>query len=123
MIARLLEKSLKTDLVAGKVWMLFGARRVGKTSLIREFLRKKETTERWFSGQGEDAAVSQLLSSCSAERLRLAFAEFDGVFIDEAQSVPNAGVALKLLVDTLPHLKVIVTGSSAFHLGQSSDNR
>ncbi|RRJ94302.1 ATP-binding protein [Opitutaceae bacterium TAV4] len=119
MIARLLEKSLKTDLVAGKVWMLFGARRVGKTSLIREFLRKKETTERWFSGQGEDAAISQLLSSCSAERLRLAFAAFDGVFIDEAQSVPNAGVALKLLVDTLPHLKVIVTGSSAFHLGQS----
>ena len=117
MIPRFIGKSLNSDLAAGKVWMLFGARRVGKTSLVKEFL--SETNERWFSGQGEDAAVSQLLSACSAERFRLAFGEFDGVFIDEAQSVPDSGKALKLLVDTLPHLKVIVTGSSAFHLSQS----
>lgn len=117
MIPRLLKNTLKSDIVVGKVWMLFGARRVGKTSLVREFL--SESNERWFTGQDEDSAVSQLLASRSAERLRLAFGQFDGVFIDEAQCVPEAGLALKLLVDTLPRLKVIVTGSSAFHLGQS----
>ncbi len=117
MIPRLLKKSLKTDAVAGKVLMLFGARRVGKTSLIRELLN--EFSEKWFIGQGEDSTVAGLLGACSAERLRLAFGGFDGVFIDEAQCVPDAGNALKLLVDTLPKLKIIVTGSSAFHLNQS----
>jgi len=117
MIPRLLIDNLQRELAAGRVWMLFGARRVGKTSLVQEYLRSR--TERWFTGQGEDATVAELLRSCSAERFRQAFGGYDGVFLDEAQTVPKIGTALKLLVDVLPGLKVIVTGSSAFHLDQS----
>ncbi len=101
----------------GRVWMLFGARRVGKTLLVQAFMQRRKA-ERWFSGQGDDATVADLLESCSAERFRQAFQDFDGVFLDEAQVVPRIGRALKLLVDSLPRLKVIVTGSSAFHLEQ-----
>ncbi len=116
MIPRLLTNHMHEDVAAGRVWMLFGARRVGKTSLVQEYLRTR--SERWFTGQGEDATVAELMQSCSTARLRQAFGSFDGVFLDEAHTVPKIGTALKLLVDSLPALKVIVTGSSAFHLEQ-----
>jgi predicted AAA+ superfamily ATPase len=58
------------------------------------------------------------LESRSAERIRQALSGYDGFFLDEAQSVPAAGQALKLVVDTLPELKVIATGSSALRLDQ-----
>lgn len=97
--------------------MLLGARRVGKTYLVREFI--KESGENWFEGQGEDLTLANLMQSRSAERFRQTFGGFDGVFIDEAQTIPDIGISLKLLVDTLPEVKVIVTGSSAFHLEQT----
>lgn len=36
--------------------------------------------------------------------------------IDEAQEIPDIGQALKILVDHVPNLRVIVTGSSSFEL-------
>ncbi|MFN5911277.1 MAG: ATP-binding protein, partial [Bacteroidota bacterium] len=36
--------------------------------------------------------------------------------IDEAQQIPDIGLKLKLLVDELPHVHVVVTGSSMFEL-------
>lgn len=58
--------------------MLFGARRVGKTSLVEAFL--EESDERWFRGQGEDRVLAELLGSRALERYRLAFSNVDGVF-------------------------------------------
>lgn len=96
--------------------MLFGARRVGKTCLVQGYL--DGTDERWYRGLGEDAVLSDLLGSHALERYRMAFGDYDGVFIDEAQEVPGIGKALKLLVDGLPGLKVMITGSSSFRLEQ-----
>ena len=97
--------------------MLFGARRVGKTRMIENYLTTVPE-QKWYKGHGEDRDLSDLLQACSASRLRQLLDGYDGFFLDEAQSVPNVGVALKLLVDLLPQLKVIVTGSSAFRLDQ-----
>lgn len=97
--------------------MLFGARRVGKTLLVRDYLAD-QTNERWFSAHGEDNDIAEVLASRSAARYHQTFGTYDGFFLDEAQSVPDCGLALKLLVDLLPNLKVIVTGSSAFRLDQ-----
>jgi len=117
MIPRTTSKILEVSLKPGRVWMLLGARRVGKTQLIQNYLagRPEET---WFSAQGDDRDIAEILASQSASRFRQTFAEFDGFFLDEAQSVPNVGQALKLLIDLFPGLKVIVTGSSSFHLDQ-----
>lgn len=117
MIPRTLLKELEKKIKPGRVWMLFGARRVGKTQLVQNYLAPQRD-ERWFSAHGEDNDVAELLSSRSAARFRQAFGGYDGFFLDEAQTVPDAGLALKLLVDLLPDLKVIVTGSSAFRLDQ-----
>ena len=64
------------------------------------------------------AICPSLLEACSGARLRQLFSGYDGVFLFEAQSVTDVSAALKLLVDLLPHLRVIVTGSSAFRLDQ-----
>lgn len=41
------------------------------------------------------------------------------VIIDEAQRVQNIGLTLKLIVDTAPHIQLLVTGSSAFDLANT----
>lgn len=97
--------------------MLFGARRVGKTQLIKNYLASVHD-ENWYQGHGEDRDLAELLESRSASRYRQLFNDYDGFFLDEAQSVKDVGAALKLLVDLFPNLKVIVTGSSAFRLDQ-----
>ena len=117
MITRILRNQLETMLKPGRVWMLFGARRVGKTRLVEDYLAAQDA-ERWFTAHAEDNDVAELLSSRSAARFRQAFSGYDGFFLDEAQSVPDAGLALKLIVDLFPKIKVIVTGSSAFRLDQ-----
>lgn len=40
MIIRLLENSIKTDLFKGKTIILYGARQVGKTTLVQNILRE-----------------------------------------------------------------------------------
>ena len=36
--------------------------------------------------------------------------------IDEAQNIPNIGMGLKILVDQIPKIRIIATGSSSFEL-------
>ncbi|MCI0609248.1 MAG: ATP-binding protein, partial [Anaerolineae bacterium] len=36
--------------------------------------------------------------------------------IDEAQNIPNIGMGLKIIVDQVPDIRVVVTGSSSFEL-------
>lgn len=117
MIPRTQENHLAKSLRPGRVWMLFGARRVGKTQLVTHHLAKR-TSEKWFSAHGEDRDIATLLTDRSATRFGQTFQGFDGFFLDEAQCIPQVGLALKLLVDLLPNLRVIVTGSSAFRLDQ-----
>jgi uncharacterized protein len=38
------------------------------------------------------------------------------IAIDEAQQIPNIGMELKILVDQIPGMMVIATGSSSFDL-------
>lgn len=108
--------TVSQSLKPGKVWVLYGARRVGKTSRVRSFL--SDYPKRVFSGQGEDIVLRELLESMSAERYRQSFASYDLVFVDEAQKIENIGESLKLMVDVLPDLQVIATGSSSFDLSR-----
>lgn len=117
MIPRTLKFHLEHNLQPGRVWMLLGARRVGKTHLIEDYLNSVPE-QKWYRGHGEDRDLASILEARSATRLRQLFQDYEGFFLDEAQSVLEIGSTLKLLVDVLPDLKVIVTGSSAFRLDQ-----
>ena len=58
----------------------------------------------------------QLLSSQDFSQI-LAYVEgYELLAIDEAQGIPNVGMALKIIVDQVPGIRVLATGSSSFEL-------
>lgn len=60
--------------------------------------------------------LREVLESGDIKRITGSFSNYDLVVIDEAQHIHNIGFALKVLVDQLPNLKVLVSGSSSFGL-------
>ncbi len=105
---------LSDFLSPGKVLILFGARQVGKTTLIKKFLTKQ--TCRWRLESGDNILLHEILSSLEFPKI-ISFVEgLDLLVIDEAQRIPNIGMALKILCDQVPDLQILVTGSSSFEL-------
>ena len=99
----------------GKVLALYGPRRAGKTTLLSDFLADWDGG-RYFWGTGEDRVVKEVLESSDVSLIRSSFSGYELVVIDEAQALKNAGMGLKLLVDALPGIRVIASGSSSFQL-------
>jgi predicted AAA+ superfamily ATPase len=97
----------------GKVLVIFGPRQIGKSTLLFHFLKSKTD---YLMVSGDDINVQSYLSSQSIEQLRSFVGRHKWLIIDEAQRIKNIGLNLKLLVDHIPGLQIIVTGSSAFDL-------
>jgi len=110
-------ENLKKSLKPGKVVVIYGARRTGKTTLLREFL--KGEAEPYLLVSGEDVTIQGYLSSQSIEKLQNFVGSNRLLVIDEAQKVQNIGLNLKLIVDHIPGIRVIATGSSSFDLARS----
>ncbi len=104
------EKLLKK----GKVLALYGPRRTGKTSYIKKILETQ--TSRIFQGTGDDIQVRDHIASQNLSLINTSFSNYDIIFIDEAQRIPEVGWGLKLMIDHLPNTVIIVTGSSSFEL-------
>jgi len=113
-IDRYLFPILLEHLIPGKVNLIFGTRRVGKTFLLRKLVAKTPFKYLWL--EGEDVDAQQLLAQRSIAAYQRLAGDIDLLIIDEAQAVPDIGKVLKLFADHLMHLRIIVTGSSAFDL-------
>ncbi len=97
-----------------KVIVLLGARRVGKTELIKKLIEK--VTEKVLFLNGDDIESHNLLEVQSTANFKRLLGDTKFLIIDEAQEIPAIGKKLKLMVDTIDDLKVLVTGSSAFEI-------
>ena len=113
-IIRTQEKELTKILMPQKVTLLLGARRVGKSILIENFLEKYKGSFLLLNGEDED--THELLAKRTAANYKRLLNGYDLLVIDEAQAIPDIGKKLKLIVDTIKGVKVLVTGSSAFDL-------
>ncbi len=111
---RTVQPFLEQSLFKGKVIILYGARQVGKTTLIRA-LQEKYPNESLYLNCDEPDIRSALSEKTSTE-LRLLLGNKTLILIDEAQRVKNIGLSLKLLVDNLPQIQIVATGSSSFDL-------
>ena len=98
----------------GRVSVIYGPRRVGKTNLVEHFL--DTAPGHILRAVGDDIVVRNLLSGQNRAEI-LAWAQgYDTIFLDEAQRIPEVGWALKMLIDARPDLKIIATGSASFQL-------
>jgi len=114
MINRFYKNKINDLIQENKVLVLYGPRRVGKTTLIEEFL--KEYKDKYFLGFGENKDLQDILNSQSINTIKTFFSGYELIVIDEAQKIPSIGEGLKLIVDHIPKVKVIATGSSSFDL-------
>ena len=110
-------ENLRSLIRSGKVIVIYGARRVGKTTLLREFVENLDRKTVLFVN-GDDITARQFLESQSIENLKDFVGRHQYLIVDEAQYVRNIGLNLKLIVDHIPGIKVIATGSSSFDLAQ-----
>ncbi|MDC0584276.1 AAA family ATPase [Bacteroidales bacterium] len=113
-LVRELSKTVIKKLQPNKVVIIFGARRVGKTVLVKEIL--SSINEPYISLNGEDINVHDKLSNRSIENYRQILGSYRLLYIDEAQKIPDIGAKIKLMIDEIEGLKVIISGSSSFDI-------
>lgn len=116
MIQRQLQSLLQEKLYRGKAIILIGARQTGKTTLLKELVQNSESTL-WLNA--DDLEVRNLVQGLTIAKLQSQFGAYKNVVIDEAQRIENVGLQLKLITDNMPHLQLLVTGSSALEIANT----
>lgn len=116
MIRRTLFETIEQKLFKGKAIILLGPRQVGKTTLIRSLMKDKPH----LFLNGDDPAVRSLLDGVTVSALERIIGRHTLVFIDEAQRISEIGITLKLITDQFPQVQLLVSGSSALEINQST---
>ena len=99
-----------------KIVVLYGARQTGKTTLSNEVLSR--ISGKVLKINADQAKYVDILSSRDLDKMKLLIEDYDFLFIDEAQQIPDIGINLKIICDSLPELRIMVTGSSSFELAE-----
>jgi hypothetical protein len=100
------------------VVVVYGARQVGKTTLVKQYLDTYEGKKAYYTG--DDLEFADSISKCSLEVFKKMFTGLSLIVIDEAQKIENIGRAVKLIVDNMDSVKFILTGSSSFDLANKT---
>ncbi len=113
-IKRTLQERITARITPNKAVLVFGARRVGKTVMMRKIVN--DFPGRTMMLNGEDYDTLALLEKRSIANYRHLLNGIDLLAIDEAQNIPYIGSILKLIVDEIPGICVLASGSSSFDL-------
>ncbi|HRY28268.1 MAG TPA: ATP-binding protein [Candidatus Moranbacteria bacterium] len=114
MINRQLQVKLEKKLFQQKVVILYGARQVGKTTLVKNLLSSFGKDSKYLSC--DQISVQKGLESKDIEQIKIFLGNYKLIALDEAQNVNEVGKILKLIVDFFPEVQIIATGSSSFDL-------
>jgi len=113
-IKRALQPIIESRLFKGKIIILYGARQVGKTTLIKNIQNKFPDSSLYLNCDEPD--IRALLTETTSTKLKSIIGNKNLILIDEAQRVKNIGLTLKLFADEIKNVQVIATGSSSFEL-------
>ena len=112
-LARTIEKQIHELLWQGRILILYGPRRSGKTTLVKQIISQAESAKYLLC---ERPDINDTLKSQNLDQILRLFADSKLVVLDEAQSVKDIGRVLKLLIDLHPEIQIIATGSSSLDL-------
>lgn len=113
-IKRILQDNIADKLKPGKAILMFGARRVGKTVLLKRLVKEFKGKSLLLNGEDYDALA--LLENRSIANYRHLLQGVNLLAIDEAQNIPDIGLKIKLIVDEIEGVCVLASGSSSFDL-------
>jgi len=113
-IKRHIQDIIVSRLFKGRAVIIYGARQVGKTTLIKEIQKDYEASSVYFNCDEPD--IREALTEKTSTELKSFIGNKRLVLIDEAQRIRNIGITLKLIIDNYPEIQVIATGSSSFDL-------
>ncbi len=116
-IGRIQESHIVNNITKQKVTILLGARRVGKTSLLKKIFSNYNDQKLWLNGEDND--VKKILENRTIANYKNLLGNTALLIIDEAQHIAEIGKVVKLMIDELVPLHIIITGSSAFDIAQS----
>ena len=115
MLKRRLQEKIEKELFKGKAIIIYGARQVGKTTLVKQILENNKSKKaKYFNC--ENISVQNNLEEPESLKIKEFLGDTELVVLDEAQVLKNAGLIIKLIVDTYPQIQIIATGSSSFDL-------
>ena len=113
MITRALESAITRDFPGKRAVIIYGARRVGKTTLIEQVLSGRDGV---FYLDGDIPGNRKRLEDVSTSKWRNILGDNSILFIDEAQRIEDIGIKLKHITDHIPEVSIIASGSSSFDL-------
>ena len=117
MLKRLISDKIKKSLFKGKVVILYGARQVGKTTLVKKILQEYKDS-RYLNC--ELLSTQEGLQDLETEKIKSFLGGYKLIVLDEAQNISNIGKVLKIMVDSYPDVQIIATGSSSFDLASKA---
>ena len=107
-------QNLDNYLEPSKVLVIYGPRQVGKTTLLKSYLSR--TNFKYKLDSGDNIGTQQILSSQDFSKIKEYVSGYELLAVDEAQRISKVGLGLKIIVDQVPGIRVIATGSSSFEL-------
>jgi len=113
-IKRTIQADIIQNFFKGKAIVIYGARQVGKTTLIKDIQKQYLDSSVYLNCDEPD--IRAVLTNATSTALGAYIGDKRIVFLDEAQRVKNIGITLKLIVDNFSDVQVVATGSSSFDL-------
>ncbi|MBQ7057136.1 MAG: ATP-binding protein [Bacteroidaceae bacterium] len=117
MYKRTLQQIISDKCFKHKAIIVLGARQVGKTTLLKNIVNEQDIDTLYLNCDEPQTVAA--LTNCNLRELQMLVGANRMVVVDEAQKVNNIGLTIKLIVDNMPDVQVIATGSSAFELRNS----
>jgi len=113
MIKRTILELLPSYLHKQRAIVIYGARRTGKTTILNSWAENLDNV-RYINCDLIDG--QEAFNFRSRTEISLDFGQYSHLLIDEAQRVADIGIKLKAIIDHLPQLQIIATGSSSLDL-------
>ena len=114
MIPRTIETKLISQIDHKKAILVFGPRQVGKTTLVKDLMKKVGQPFSYFNG--DEITTRNLWRKDQVPALIQSFGNTKLIVLDEAQMVEEVGGICKQIIDAELGIQLILTGSSALNM-------